>query len=183
MSDRSIGEPEDDAYGRVTDPERWRALHHAASHLIEQLTAGYSVTRTDGIDLDAWAAGMWPSSPATRLDPRSGGSAITFTFTAVPGVMVSYGHAGEDSFPRCGCDTCGEDPEEEAQRMADVVRDVVSGGLTEIRTRRRSRHDAYESQLHARDGSGWSGSGGSVDAEAKRGAVPIGTTRWPAWTS
>ncbi|CAN5860292.1 hypothetical protein BH23ACT2_BH23ACT2_12330 [soil metagenome] len=183
MSDRSDGEPEDDAYGRVTDPEQWRALHDATTRLIEELTDGCSVTRTDAVDLDPWAAGMWPGSPATRLEPRSGGSVITFTFTSHPGVMVSYGHAGSDAFPRCGCDACDEDPGEEAKRMADVVRDVVSGGFTETRTRRRLRADAYESRLDAHDPSGWSGRDGTVDAEANRAAVPIGTTRRPAWTS
>lgn len=77
--------------------------------------------------------------------------------------------------------TDGVDLDEEAVRLVDLVRDIVAGGFTETRVRRRWRADTYHSWLEARAGGGRSGWGGTVSEEHARRTVPVGTTRWPVW--
>jgi len=173
-------EPPDHAYERVTNPERYQVLHETASQQIDQLLARHALERVDGIDLDRRASRAWPESPATMLVPLGGGAPITFTFTPFPGVMMMFGHDGHGSFPACGCDACDDDPVVEADRMTEVVADVVAGGFTETRHRHILRADVYESLLRSVVG-GTVCLKGPVDSDLDP-LMPPGITRWPPWT-
>lgn len=162
----------------IPDRNRFTAVTEAARRLLDELLDHYEVTRVDGIDLDDDAAPSWPGSPAVRLDPAGGGAPVVVTFTPFPGVHLRYGHDGHTVFPRCGCAECDEDPAEEAQDLVDEVLDVVAGGLTESRTRRRFRADHYETRLVSRDGSQLSRQWGTDPPDRP---VPVGITYWVPW--
>ena len=44
--------PRDDAYGRVTEPERFRPLHDWALETVARLQTHYAVTRDEGYGMD-----------------------------------------------------------------------------------------------------------------------------------
>lgn len=170
--------PDDDAFGRVTRPERYRVLHEAAAALLDSLEAAHPVDRFDGHDL---ADTAWPGSPATQLVPRGGGAPITVTFTPFPGVMIHFGHQASEAFPACGCDGCDEEPDEVVAELLGLVRTVVAGGLTERRIRRLWQRDLSSHHLVMADGTELSRGHGDLPDDAAR-RMPVGITRWPAWT-
>jgi len=167
-------QPDREAYGRVTGAERFAVLHQAADAEIARLVATYAVERSDE------PSPRDGTERVVQLTPDGGGAALRFTFTSFPGVGLKYGFAGDELFPACGCDACGEDPTDEALRMKEVVEAVTGGGLTEVRRRRWLRPDIYEHVLVHRDGQSWRAR--PVDGTAQReAAVPRGERQWPAW--
>ncbi|WP_229075373.1 DUF6226 family protein [Actinoplanes sp. DH11] len=42
----AAGDPPEEAYGRVTDPERFRVLHDTAHRVLDELVERYEVTET-----------------------------------------------------------------------------------------------------------------------------------------
>lgn len=171
--------PDDDAFGRVTNAERYRALHEAARLLIDQLTTDYVAERTDGAALLSSYASAWPDADATTLTPATG-APLTFGFTPFPGLVVRFGFCGEASFPSCGCDGCDEDPADEARRMAELVGVVVAGGLSESRLARMEGPDWYDSKLC--DETGCSSQRRSLPDFPGAEELPLDTTDWEPWT-
>jgi hypothetical protein len=166
-----------DDHGALSQPERYRVLHAAAAELVEELVDRYSVERTVGEDLDAQVAQRWPGSRAFRLVPNGPGPTLTLTLTAFPGVVITFGHNGHESFPACGCDLCAEEPEVEVARMRELVGDIVERGFSEVIVvgRRVSR---YECTLVGADG--------SLRTQLRRARhtdrpPPAGMIRWPGW--
>ena len=145
-------------------------MREQARDLAAQLTANYDVERTDGVE---------QGSTTIALNPTGGGAPITFTLTDFPGVIVTYGHAGEAIYPWCGCDACDEDPDELSEEMDDLVADIVAGGLVEERKRRVLRSDLYQSRLEHRGGGSRRCSRDVEDDLADR--MPEGQTDWPPW--
>lgn len=171
--------PPDEAYGRVTNPGRYRALHDAALAEAARLAATYEVVRTDGI---CPREGEFLSdAPTIVLAPEGGGAPITITLTSFPGVELRAGHAYELSLPYCGCDACDEPPDELIEHLQETLGDIVSGGLTETRRRRRFRADERSIRLDHHDRSGWSERTGTIGATKAGDDLPLGTTRWPPW--
>ena len=169
--------PPDDAYERVTNPERFLVLHDAALAEIGRLVASYDVVRTDGVD--PRSAMYLRDAPAVVLTPAGGGAPITITLSSFPGVAIHAGHAYDFRLPSCGCDACDEQPDDLIERLQEVLVDVAAGGLTETRQRRFGA-DASTVRLERADRSGFSESEGAVDPTTD-GDLPIGITRWPAW--
>lgn len=127
------GMPPDEAYGRVTNPERYAVLHDAARAEIDRLCATYDVERIDGLDLDPSTRQGWEGSPSTRLVPAGGGAPLTISLTAFPGVRLRAGHAYRDGFPNCGCDACDEQPDDLIERLTEQIDDIVAGRFAETR--------------------------------------------------
>lgn len=126
MGDRwGPGGPPPEAYSRVTDPQRYTALHHVADQLVTDLTERYDVAVAD-------EPAPGPGEVrAVRLHPRSvGGADLVVVHTAF-GVRLRAGRWAEESFPHCGCDACDEEPEDLADELGDFVLDVVHGRLAE----------------------------------------------------
>ncbi len=121
--------PPDDAYGRVTDPERFRPLHVAADGLLAELVRDFEVDRTDGLDVDPALSSVYGEHLRTsRLTPQSPTAAsVTISWSAFPGVHVRLGGGRMHAFPTCGCDACDEDADEAIQLLREVVLAVTRG--------------------------------------------------------
>jgi Family of unknown function (DUF6226) len=123
--------PPKEAYGRVTNPERFRPLHAFADRLLERLEAQYDADREEGYGLDDELERN-PTRPTVRLTPRSTDAApLTVTFTTFPGLFVRLGHWVFEPLPACGCDACDESLDEEQRRLESMVDELTSGRLTE----------------------------------------------------
>ena len=135
MSRRTWGRegPPDEAYSRVTNPERFLPLHQAALRLIRHLVSDYDVEMTEGYDLSVLGIGKNRlARPSIMLSPGDSACApVTVAFTDFPGISVRFGQWQEDGFPSCGCDACDEDADGEIARMTSVFESITVGGLLE----------------------------------------------------
>ena len=127
------GDPPDEAYSRVTNPERFQPLHEAALRLIERLLADYDVEMTEGYELgDPGVSREELARPTIMLCPNDSACApITVVFTDFPGIVVGSGKWKEEPFPNCGCDACDEDADDEIEGMTEMFEAVVGGGFLE----------------------------------------------------
>ena len=124
--------PPDDAYSRVTEPERFAPLHGWALEAVARLQTEYEVTLDEGGVTDADLERSPLSRLLIKLTPIQDSSApITIAFTDFPGLGVRVGRWVTDWFPSCGCDACDEMPEEEFERFTEFLGDVVAGRFRE----------------------------------------------------
>lgn len=172
--------PPGEAYGRVTNPERYAVLQVGARRAVDDLAAAFDVDRTDGVDLVPRAARSWPGARSTLLVPAGGGAPLAVVLTPFPGVAVHAGRGFAVTFPACGCDACDEQPDDLLRRLRAVLADVAAGGLIEIRRRRVLRSDRCTIRLECADGTVSTQTEGAFDPMA-HGELPVGTTRWPGW--
>ncbi len=126
-------EPPEEAYGRVTDAERFRPLHSAALELIGRLEADFDVERVEGYGLDEeLESRVGLARASVRLSPMDVEAApITVAFSDFPGLYVRFGRWHVEPFPNCGCDACGGSAEEEIEDLAKLVDCVTGGGFRE----------------------------------------------------
>jgi uncharacterized protein DUF6226 len=121
-----------EAYSRVTNAGRFRALQPLALDLLQRLKAEYDVSRSADFDM---LPGMEPfehAQPPVRLTPVGGTAApIAIAFTTFPSLLVRGGRWLVDSFPSCGCDACAETAEAEGERLQLLLDDVVAGRFRE----------------------------------------------------
>ena len=125
--------PPDEAYSRVTNPERFLPLHRAALELIDRLRTDFDVEMTEGRYLSVSGINKDRlARPSIRLSPSDSRCApITVAFTDFPGVKVRFGKWKEEPFPDCGCDACDEDADEEIESMTEIFEPVIGGGFIE----------------------------------------------------
>ncbi len=125
--------PPDDAYDRVTNPERFRPLHAAMLEIIGQLESDYEVERKEGYGLDEELESRRdPARPSVMLSPRDAEAApVGVTFSKFPGLYLRLGRWYTEPFPDCGCDACDETAEDEIQRLKDIIDDVTAGRFRE----------------------------------------------------
>ena len=128
--------PAPEAYGRVTNPDRYRVVVDAAQSLLRRLVETYDVVQSPGSTTTDFPEYRGPSLDTIRLVPRRGVPLI-FALSPFPGVMVRFGNLGQEAFPGCGCDACDEQPDQEIQRMTRLVEAAIDGGYEEDLTRRR----------------------------------------------
>lgn len=123
--------PPPDAYGRVTNPERYIVVHSAADALVKRLSQTYQVRLSEpNPDPDLVARAR--ASRAVRLDPdNSHAGPLVCTFTSFPGVILSLGGGYECAYPSCGCDACDEVPDRVVDDLTETVERYVQGGLSE----------------------------------------------------
>ena len=163
-------QPDPEAYGRVTNPERFQAVVDAARGMIADLVKRYEVELTPGdlsVDFPNWTGSI---EELTRLRPSSG-APLTFMITGFPGVVVRVGDWCVEGFPACGCDACNESPPEIVERLSDLVSAAVTGSYEEELTKRTlsyGRSGSSPNERRLRRGE-WKRLGGP----AKH--------RWPAW--
>ena len=124
--------PPDDAYERVTEPERFTPLHEWTLEAVERLQAEYDVTLEEGKGMDAELERSSLARPTLKLTPRQESCApITIAFTDFPGIAVRVGRWVTEPFPSCGCDACDEMPDEEFEMLMELLDDVVAGRFRE----------------------------------------------------
>ena len=124
--------PPDDAYSRVTEPERFRPLHDWALEAVARLQTNYAVTRDEGKGTDTELERAPLSRPILKVTPLQDSCApITIAFTDFPGLGVRFGRWATDWFPSCGCDACDEMPDGEFERFTELLSDVVAGRFRE----------------------------------------------------
>ena len=125
--------PEDPAYSRVTNAERFRPLHSAMLELLSWLENDSDVERSEGYGLDPeLERGLEAARPHVRLNPGNPDAApIAVVFSTFPGLNVRFGRWFREPFPSCGCDACDESAESEIERLNEMVDDVVAGRFRE----------------------------------------------------
>lgn len=124
--------PPDDAYGRVTAPERYTVVHDAAAQLIADLAGRYDVATSPGDRTDLGRSEGIELLRVVRLVPAGVDAApLTVGFTAFPGVLVRFGRWHLQAFPSCGCDACDEHPDDVIRELDDRVTALVQGRFTE----------------------------------------------------
>ena len=127
------GSPPEDAYSRISYPERFAPLHAVADALIDWLQETFDVS----VDESPEVASDLLRPPedvvrAVRIVPSDSRAAVlTFVLTGFPGVYLHAGALHDFHFPVCGCDACDEGVLELADDLEWTVRTVVQGGYTE----------------------------------------------------
>lgn len=129
---RGSAQPLDEAYSRVTNPERFRPLHQRALETVARLNSEYEIILEEGMELDGELEQGTLARPSVKLTPLQDSSAsVTIAFTNFPALRVRAGHWVIDVFPSCGCDACDEMPEEELERLTELLDSVVAGRFRE----------------------------------------------------
>ena len=124
--------PPEEAYSRVTNPERFQPLHAAATELLDRLEREFAVERFEGDEADdelGWASLARPSIRLVPQDPQA--APIAVAFTEFPGLHLRFGSWRTEAFPACGCDACDETPDDLIEKMTSMVEAVVSGRFRE----------------------------------------------------
>jgi hypothetical protein len=125
--------PPQEAYSRVTNPERFASLHAVAAELLDRLVLEFDAERAEGYGLDSeLEEGIKLARPSATLVPRDIGAApIVVIFSAFPGVRVRFGRWCVTAFPACGCDACDESVESETERLKSLVDNLTAGHFRE----------------------------------------------------
>jgi hypothetical protein len=159
--------PPEDAFSRVTHPERYAPMHAVADALLAHLLEHYDCMAEDE------TAGEHELR-AVRVRSVPGTAPMRLAWTDFPGVRASLGSAAAAAAPVCGCDACDEPLRASAEQLRDDVLATVSGELREWFSPVR-RTEGASFGMH----SGWGRSARSRDelrALAKR--TP---ERWVPW--
>ena len=119
--DRYPDSPPDDAYSRVSHPERFRPLVTDAEALVAYLHRFFDV-EIEARDGDG-------GSRITMLVPAAGASVEVTCKEDV--VSIRAGQLYWESFPSCGCDACDSTAEGEADGLEDALLAIAGGGLRE----------------------------------------------------
>ena len=126
--------PPEEAYGRVTNPQRFGPLHEAALEMVARLEGEFEAELAEGYGLDEdLESKRGLARPSVRLSPVDPEAApITVVFTDFPGLFVRYGRWAEGLFPVCGCDACSETAESGIESLTEKVDLVTANGFREI---------------------------------------------------
>lgn len=170
------GSPPDDAYSRVSHPERFAPVLTVVEALVDYLETSYvvDVDRRDG-ESDARVVHLRPTT----------GAAITITATA-ESVGIEAGALFRDIVPVCACDACDESAETVADQLEETLLAIAAGGLREVFPvgRQRSLHTRILTADGGRSSSG--DPGPSISPERlDRAAEILGRLAdgwWPAWS-
>ena len=124
--------PPEEAYSRVTEPERFEPLHGWALEAVAQLQTKYAVARAEGTGMDPKLERSPLARPTIKLTPPQASCApITIAFTDFPGLAVRFGRWVTEWYPSCGCDACDEMPEGAFEEFTKLLDCVVSMGFRE----------------------------------------------------
>ena len=148
--------PPEEAYSRVTNPERFQPLHAAATELIDRLEREFAVDRLEGHDADDELGRVRLARSPIRLVPYDLQAApILVAFTDFPGLHLRFGSWRTEPFPDCGCDACDETADGSIEEMIKMVEAVVSGGFREAMRVPLMLEDGWqESEFRFDDGHG-----------------------------
>jgi hypothetical protein len=163
--------PDDDAYSRVSDPQRYATLHRRARLLLARLASVFEVTVDDRVT--ELPDGFGSFIEAHRLLPALPAAApVTIALTDFPGLIVYAGHGWSRPYPQCGCDACDEDADEVFTELERHLHAVAHGRFAETR-----RGEWYEAEFRYPGGAE---SGGGLLGPGQH-SVPEGRTQWAPW--
>lgn len=115
--------PPEEAYSRVTQPERYAPLHDVGNALVAHLLAEYECTSEEDETGERELRAVWLRSAA-------GTAAVRIAWTDFPGVLADLGGDVPEAAPMCGCDACDERLDQAAEQFVDRVLTAVSQGKT-----------------------------------------------------
>jgi len=178
--------PPDEAYSRVTEPERFWPLHEWTLEVVDRLLTEYDVTLEESKLTDTELELSTLVRPIMKLTPSQDSCApITIAFTDFPGITVRVGRWVTDKFPSCGCDACDEMPDEEFEGLTELLDDVVAGRFRES-MRLQPGKNGWSTREFWSDGECRS-SGGSRVPRAKAARILNGKSKivleWQPWQS
>jgi uncharacterized protein DUF6226 len=125
------GSPPEDAYSRVSNPERFAPLQTIADALIEYVRAAY-VVDVAVLEESSTTVGLPDTAKLIAVTPRQADAAqLVFRFTGFPGVEIRAGVRYHAAFPFCGCDACDESWGDAADEMERLVFAVSAGRFSE----------------------------------------------------
>ena len=166
--------PDEEAYGRVTNPERFQPVVTAARSLIKHLVDNYEVGRSAGTAAEDFPGTAVPAIETIRLTPKVG-VPLVFMITDFPGVVVRFGEWGNfPGFPSCGCDACDESPDDVIEDLNRQVSAAVNGNYAETLTKRKLT-------LEFRYARGSQRSESTLRRGEWRQYGSLGTHTWPPW--
>ncbi|MCA1783798.1 MAG: DUF6226 family protein [Intrasporangiaceae bacterium] len=174
--------PRDDAYGRVTDSDRYQVLVKTAQDVIETLAAAYQIdVQRGGAELDPELCEGLPVDRVVRLEPaRDDAAPLTIVLSSFPGVAIRAGRWHTAFFPSCGCDACDEQPDDLVADLARQLHAVAAGRLLE---ELRGGIDPHLTISLSDDQGGWGTQTGTISRrELKHKGGPI-SLDWQPWPS
>lgn len=137
--------PDDDAYSRVTRPERYRLLVARADAWAEALVSTGLATAQGDVDV-VWAEPDAPKPVVSRLARLVPGRAEalplvlgSITLDNVPdaGIWCGVGHPAVSLgvIPDCGCDACDSGSDSELEALDAMIAAIVSGRFHQMKRR------------------------------------------------
>ena len=120
-SDRWADEAPPDAYGRVTDEDRFAPLQAEVDALVAYLARTCDVRITHQIEEDGER--VFTLTPARGAPVRIVSSPTS--------VLLEAGALFKGWYPSCSCDACNEDAAGAAENLEEALFDIVGGGLRE----------------------------------------------------
>ncbi len=121
--------PPQEAYGRLTNPERYRVLHNIARALLDDMERRFDVTHEVSSEADQYSAA---SGRVVRLVPADmAASPLTVVFDDFPGLLVRMGDDCIAGLPACGCDACDETVERCAEQLHAYAEVCAAGDVGE----------------------------------------------------
>ena len=177
--------PPDEAYSRVTEPERFWPLHEWTLEVVDRLLTDYDVTLEESKLTDTELELSTLVRPIMKLTPSQDSCApITIAFTDFPGITVRVGRWVTDQFPSCGCDACDEMPDKEFEGFMELLDDVVAGRFRESMRLQPGRDGWSSREFWSAEGHS---SGGSRVPRAKAERILNGKSEivleWQPWES
>ena len=181
--DWSAGGPPDEAYSRVTEPERFRPLHDWTLELLARLDAEFEVEIAEWDGRDAELERSTLARPLVKLTPGGDSRApIIIAFTTFPGLTIRFGRWYVERFPDCGCDACDEMPDENFDHLRRLVDCVVAGGFREAVYLTPGGDGRREREFWSSEHSSIGSSGVShPEADAMLGGESSLTIDWMPW--
>ncbi|MBJ8342516.1 hypothetical protein JGU71_26860 [Antrihabitans sp. YC3-6] len=176
-------DPPEEAYGRVTNPQRFAPLVPAATTLAADLERRYDVTVSRG------PAKQWSSSTVIPLETirirpvRPDQAPLTITVTSFPGLYLTVGAWQHIALPSCGCDACDEDADDGLRELERYVEALTSGQLSERITgtvQLRLEH-SWKAEAWSRSGRGVLSRSRAMELRAKP-VQPPPDGQWRPWT-
>jgi hypothetical protein len=158
--------PPDEAYERVTNPERFAELHELGDQLVASLVERFGAVVTP--------AELERCDRAVLVTPPVGGP-LVIGWTDFPGLRVRVGNWSLSNAPQCGCDACDEDAASAWAEVMGVVDPFLAGDFTED----------LQSQDYVAGSSRSSSQGVLLPAEVEKMLLvaPPGRYAWPAWSA
>ncbi|CRK51949.1 conserved hypothetical protein [Rhodococcus sp. RD6.2] len=174
--------PPQEAYGRVTNPQRFAPLIPAAEELVADLELRFEVTVTREPAVPRRASSTVRTIESIRLIPPDPDQApLTITTTSFPGLYLDVGAWQHIALPACGCDTCDEQVEDAVEDLVKYCTALAGGKLSE------RINVAQRTLEHTWDGDDWGRSGSqslSPQREAElraRPVIPPQSGHWRPW--